>query len=75
MNSELQKKMVVRLNEYIDTSDRNKTIEQLGIDSLKKMELVFFIEDEFGITLSDEKLDSIKTVGDLLDVMGLLSCE
>lgn len=39
--------------------------EDLGAGSLDMIDLAMSIEDEFGIELSDDALDSIKTVGDL----------
>jgi len=39
----------------------------LGADSLDLVDLAMSIEDEFDIELSDEALEKIKTVGDLVD--------
>lgn len=39
--------------------------EDLGAGSLDMIDLAMSIEDEFGIELSDDALDTIKTVGDL----------
>jgi acyl carrier protein len=41
-------------------------LEQLEIDSLGIMELFFAIEDEFGITVPNEKR-AMHTIGDLVD--------
>ncbi len=38
--------------------------DDLGADSLDVMELVDDLEREFGITIEEEDLDKIKTVGD-----------
>ena len=38
----------------------------LGADSLDLVDLAMSIEDEFDIELSDEALEKIKTVGDLV---------
>ncbi len=38
----------------------------LGADSLDLVDLAMSIEDEFDIELSDEALDKIKNVGDLV---------
>ena len=38
----------------------------LGADSLDLVDLAMSIEDEFDIELSDEALDKIKSVGDLV---------
>ena len=41
-------------------------LEDLGADSLDLVDLAMSIEDEFDIELSDEALEKIKTVGDLV---------
>ena len=39
-------------------------IDDLGADSLDTVELVMAFEEEFGIEITDEDADKIKTVGD-----------
>ncbi len=43
--------------------------EDLNADSFEIMELVVKIEDEFGITVEDEALESIETVGDVVKLL------
>ena len=40
-------------------------LDTLGIDSLSFIEFMFKVEEEFGVSVSDEDLKSIKTFGDL----------
>lgn len=40
-------------------------LDTLGIDSLSFIEFMFKVEEEFGISVSDEDLRSIKTLADL----------
>ena len=40
-------------------------LDSLGIDSLSFIEFMFKIEEEFGVSVSDEDLKSIKTLADL----------
>lgn len=44
----------------------DKTLEDLGADSLDKVELVIAIEEEFSIDIVDEAAELIVTVGDTI---------
>ena len=41
-------------------------LEDLGADSLDLVDLVMTFEDEFDMEISDEDLENIKTVGDVV---------
>jgi acyl carrier protein len=45
--------------------DPNAQLDTLGIDSLSFIEFMFKVEEEFGVSVSDENLKGIKTLGDL----------
>ena len=45
--------------------DPTAPLDTLGIDSLSFIEFMFKVEEEFGISVSDEDLRSIKTLADL----------
>ena len=45
--------------------DPNAPLDTLGVDSLSFIEFMFKIEEEFGVSVSDEDLKSIKTLSDL----------
>lgn len=47
-------------------TDDMHLVNTLGADSLEGVELGITVEEEFGIELSDEAMDEIKTVGDLV---------
>jgi acyl carrier protein len=51
----------------IDTAklDPHAPLDSLGIDSLSFIEFMFKVEEEFGISVSDENLKAIKTLSDL----------
>ena len=40
--------------------------DDLGADSLALVDLVMSLEDEFNLEISDEALESVKTVGDIV---------
>jgi acyl carrier protein len=45
--------------------DANAPLADLGVDSLSFIEFMFKVEDEFGVTVSDEDLRGIKCFADL----------
>lgn len=50
-----------------DMTADTKIAEDLGADSLDVVELLMSIEDEFEIEIPDDKIEQIKTIGDLVD--------
>lgn len=60
------------LAEYFDVAPETITrdtdfTKDLKADSLAIMELMFNLESETGKTIEDDAMDSVKTVGDLVD--------
>lgn len=51
----------------IDNPKDSLTLDELGLDSLDKVEFVMSIEDEFDINIPDNVWGSVKTWGDLVD--------
>ena len=56
----------------IDTAklDPVAPLDALGIDSLSFIEFMFKVEEEFGVSVSDEELKGIKTLADLERLVG-----
>ena len=57
--------------EYIEIDDEDfvaelSLVEDFGFDELDMADLTMDVEDGFGIELSDESLEAIKTIGDLV---------
>jgi acyl carrier protein len=53
-----------------DVVDGASFVDDLGADSLDVVELIMGLEDEFGIEISDEEAESIRTVGDAVRFIG-----
>ena len=54
----------VEADKVVDTA---RMIEDLGADSANLMMLIMDLETEFNLTVEDEALGAIKTVGDIVD--------
>ncbi|MGL4394347.1 MAG: acyl carrier protein [Brevinema sp.] len=50
-----------------DVTEDASFVEDLGADSLDIVDFVMALEDEFGIDISDEDAQKIKTVRDAVD--------
>ncbi|HEY5228586.1 MAG TPA: acyl carrier protein [Opitutaceae bacterium] len=46
-------------------SDSSRLVEDLAYDSVSVAELVFFLEDVFDVTISNEDILSVRTLGEL----------
>jgi acyl carrier protein len=44
-------------------------IDDLGADSLDLVELIMEMEENFGVQISDEELEKIRTVKDVIDFL------
>ena len=47
--------------------ENSRIIEDLGADSLDMVEMLMTLEDEFGISISDEEAMELKTVADIVN--------
>ncbi len=68
-NSELELKVIKIVAEKLSIDEKSVTIasrfqEDLGADSLDVVELLMEIEEEFGVSISDEESEKLVTVGD-----------
>lgn len=50
----------------------SRLVEDLGADSLDVVELIMAFEDEFGISLPDEEIAKMKTIGDVVNFIKTL---
>ncbi len=47
----------------------SEIIKDLGADSLDLVEMILSLEENFGVTITDEQTESIKTVKDIVDII------
>ena len=72
MTFEKVKKIIV---ETLNLKDASKVtleahlVNDLGADSLDAVDIIMSIEDEFGISVDDEAVQTIKTVADLVNAI------
>lgn len=50
-------------------SENTSFIRDLGCDSLEYLQLVTALEDGLGTTFSDEEMQGVRTVADVLDII------
>jgi len=65
----LREEMKVSSTEEVDWDavTAETTIESLGFDSLSILDLIYDVQQAFGLTFDAEKLVDVRTVGDLAD--------
>lgn len=71
-------KVKVILSQQFDVEEDKITMDtsitdDLGADSLDVVDLIMSLEDEFEIEISDEDVENIKTVGELVKYIELKS--
>lgn len=49
------------------------TFEQLGLDSIDRVELIYEAEREFSITIPEERCDDISTVAEFVELIDSLT--
>ena len=57
------------------TISRSTTMEELGLDSLDGMSMIFDLENEFDVEIPDDAAEQASTIGDLADEVRRLLAE
>lgn len=52
-----------------DKLDPATPLAEAGIDSLDSLQILFSIEEEFGISIPDDRARAIRTLGDMIDTV------
>jgi acyl carrier protein len=68
IESKVKRIIAAQLNIGSDI-DNNKTLAQLGADSLDAVEIIMALEDEFSIELDDSDAEQIRSVGAAIAVI------
>ncbi len=55
-----------QLEVKIDTLTMETTFEEIDADSLDIVELVMALEEEFELEISDQEIENIKSIGDIV---------
>ena len=64
------KMLAEQLNVPVDSiKPESEVVKDLGADSLDVVELIMALEDEYGITLPEGEVETLKTVQDIVDMM------
>ena len=64
----LKKIIVEQLGvDEVDVKPEASFVEDLNADSLDLVELIMSLEEEFGMEISDEEAEKIKSVGDAME--------
>lgn len=74
-NKQVEAKVIKIVAEKLNIEEKNISAasrfqEDLGADSLDIVELLMEIEEEFGVSISDEESERLKTVGDAIKFIG-----
>ena len=63
----------VEFGESADNITPEAKFEDLDVDSLDLVELAQIVEDEYGVEITDQDMDKLKTVGDVIDLIAARS--
>lgn len=68
MDAEAKVKTIVsqQLEVALDKLTMETTFEEIDADSLDIVELVMALEEEFDLEISDQEIENIKTIGDIV---------
>lgn len=52
-----------------EITEEKDLVKDLGVDSLDAVEFIMAMEEEFGVTITDEEGSAIKTVADVIKLV------
>lgn len=66
IEAKVKKLIANQLEAAVDKLSMETTFEDIDADSLDIVELVMALEEEFDLEISDQEIENIKTVGDIV---------
>lgn len=70
MFEKVRDKLAQQLNVSADTiTPESDIVKDLGADSLDVVELLISLEDEFGVSIPEDDIVNVKTVGDIVAML------
>ena len=60
---------LVEFGEEAESVSLDARLDELEIDSLDLVELAQIVEDEYGVEIADSDMDTLTTVGDVVDLV------
>lgn len=59
-----------QVNRSVDELDPSMDfIDDLNMDSIELVELIMSVEDEFDIEIDEDRLEKVRSIGDVLDLL------
>lgn len=69
-DSKIRSLIAEQLNKKIEeVTDDKEIVKDLGADSLDVIEMLMSLEEEYNITVPEEEVVNIKTVGDIIKLI------
>jgi acyl carrier protein len=53
----------------VEKLQKDATLEQIGLDSVDLVSVVFAVEDKYGVTIGENDLEKTATLGDMLNLI------
>ncbi len=67
--------VAAQVGREVDGIPMEKSFSELGLESLDAFEILFALEDEFGVDIPDESAHSIDSVAKLVEIMAQVLAE
>lgn len=74
---EIEEKLIAIVRQEKDLPDgllkAETSLAEAGIDSLDSLTILFAIEEQFGISIPDDRARAMKTFGDMIEIVADLA--